>query len=175
MIVESAIQSQQKATSDPSTTNVSIEPINDEETLEYEPSTALPNVKKYQAVDDVSCIVSDYPDVNVVVNFSSDAKEVKIRDSLTEKIFIMAPGEGKNPSNIMREKDFDAKGFPVKHKSGKYGVHHEGREIPLSKKEYFIARLLYYQRVFSNDSDYLFMCQQYLEHSSLEGQININV
>ena len=66
MIVESAIQSQQKATNDPSTTNVSIEPINDEETLEYEPSTALPNVKKYQAVDDVTCIVSDYPDVNVI-------------------------------------------------------------------------------------------------------------
>ena len=75
----------------------------------------------------------------------------------------------------MREEHFDAKGFPVKHISGKSGLHHEGRRIELSRKDYFIARLFHYRRVFSNDSDYLFMCQQYLERGTLEAQIDINV
>ena len=74
------------------------------ENQDDEETTALPNVKKYQAVDDVTCIVSNYPDVNVVVNTSSKPKEVKIRDSIKNGKFILAPGEGIVPSNIMREK-----------------------------------------------------------------------
>ena len=70
-------------------------------------------MKKYQAVDDVTCIVPNYPDVNMVVNTSLEAKEVKIRDSVTDKKFILAPGEGRLPSNIVREKNSDVKGFPL--------------------------------------------------------------
>ena len=120
------------------------------------------------------CIVSDYPDVNVVVNATSEPLEVGIRSSVTDQKFILAPGEGKNPSNIMREENFDEKGFPLKHKTGQYGVHHK-REVKLSRKEYFIARLFHYRRLFSNDSDYLLMCQQYLEQAALEAQVDIQV
>ena len=74
----------------------------------------------------------------------------------------------------MREKNFDVKGFPLKHKTGKYGVHHE-RDVKISRKEYFIARLFHYRRIFSNDSDYLFMRQQFLERGALEAQIDISV
>ena len=102
-------------------------------------------------MDDVTCIVPNYPDVNIVVNTSLEPKEVKIRDSINNKNFILAPGEGRIPSNIMREKNSDVKGFPLKHKSGKYGLDDEDRKINLTRREYFIARLFYYRRVFSND------------------------
>ena len=142
---------------------------------EEEESLVLPNIKKYQAVDDTTCVVSNYPDVNVVVNNTTEPKEVTIRDSISNKKFILAPGEGHIASNIMTEEDFDVKGFPLKHKTAHYGLHHPDRETKLSKKEYFLARLFHYRRIFSNDSDYLFMCQQYLERGALEAQIDISV
>ena len=95
----------------------------EQEIHEDETTTALSNVRKYQAADDVTCIVSNYPDVNVVMNSDSSTKEVKIRDAVTDLKFVLAPGEGRLPSNIMRMKHFDAKGFPTKHKSGNYGLH----------------------------------------------------
>ena len=87
------------------------------EIQDEEENLVLPNVRKYQAIDDTTCIVPNYPDVNVVVNSSSTAKEINVRDSITNKKVILAPGEGCVPSNIMRKHDFDVKGFPLKHKT----------------------------------------------------------
>ena len=145
------------------------------EIQDEEENLVLPNVRKYQAIDDTTCIVPNYPDVNVVVNSSSTAKEINVRDSITNKKVILAPGEGCVPSNIMREHDFDVKGFPLKHKTAKYGLHHPDRPTTITNKEYFLARLFHYRRIFSNDSDYLFMCQQFLERGALESHIDISV
>ena len=97
-----------------------------------------------------------------------------LKDSATGKSAILAPGEDIIPSNIMRESAFDAKSFPMKHPSGDFALNFE-RPIRLTKKQFFRLRLLHYTGIYSNDSDYLFMCQQYLERGALEGAIDIHV
>ena len=82
--------------------------------------------------------------------------------------------EGKIPSNIMREIDFDVKACPLKHPSGDFGVHFK-RLIKLSYKKYFRARLFHHSGLFANDNDYLFMSQQYVERADLENNIDISV
>ena len=145
-----------------------------DEINEEDEGTALPTVKEYQAQDDVSCIQANNPEVNVVFNTSSQPKKVPIKESVTGQTVILAPGEGKNPSAIMRELDFDAKAFPLKHPSGKFGLDFK-RIVKLYKQQYFRARLFHYSGIFSKDNDYLFMCQQFCERASLEAQINISV
>ena len=135
---------------------------------------ALPSVRKFQALEDVSVIGLKHPEANVIFNTSARPKEVQIKDSVTNKTIILAPGEGKIPSIIIRSYDFDVKSFPLKHPSGKYGLFHK-RTIKLSQKQYFRSRLFHYSGIFARDNDYLFMCQQYLERAALEGQIDISV
>lgn len=63
----------------------------------------LLSVRKFQALEDVSCIQLNHPEVNIVINDSDIPKEVKIKDSVTGKSITLAPGKGIIPSNIMRE------------------------------------------------------------------------
>ena len=140
---------------------------------EEDESNTLPTIKKYQAQDDISCIEMKNPQVNIVINNTKKAKTVPIKDSVRNKNVVLAPGEGKIPSAIMRTIDFDVKAFPLKHPSGNYGLDYE-RTVRLYKQQYFRARLFHYSGVYANDNDYLFMCQQYIERASLEAQINIS-
>ena len=55
-----------------------------------------------------------------------------------------------------------------------YGLNFE-RDVRLSKQKYVLARLFHHSGKFANNSDYLFMCQQYLERGALEAQIDLNV
>ena len=86
-----------------------IEEIDENEDLADE-EPGLKNVKTYQAINDVSCVVNNHPEVNIIVNNSDVPKKVNVKDSLTGKNVILAPGEGQIPSNIMRTKDYDTKG-----------------------------------------------------------------
>ena len=76
---------------------------------------ALPSVKKFQALEDVSVIGKKHPEADIVVNTSTKPKSFLIKDSVKGDNKILAPGEGQTPSNIMREYDFDVKSFPLKH------------------------------------------------------------
>ena len=86
----------------------------------------------------------------------------------------IAPGEGKVPSNILREDHFDVKAFPKHHPDGQYGLHHQPRKSKLSPQVYFNQRLLNADERFSKDPCYLFMASYYVERLSLERQINIS-
>ena len=143
----------------------------DDETDEDDGRT-LPTIRNYQAQDDISCIEVNNPEITVVLNTTKKPKQISVKDSITGKPVILAPGEGKIPTNIMRETDFDIKAFPLKHPTGRYGLDFN-RAIRLSKKEYFRARLFHYSGIFANDNDYLFMSQQFMERAQLEGQIDI--
>ena len=128
---------------------MSNETIEEEQSLENQEDLgnideieALPAVTKFQAQEDVSCIQANHPEANIVINNSDSPIEVFIKDSATGKKTILAPAEGQTPTNIMRETDFDVKAVPLKHPSGKYGVHHR-RLIKLSYKKYFKARLFH--------------------------------
>ena len=135
-------------------------------------SNGTSNITKYQIINDTSCIVLNHPEVNIIVNDSDVPKKVKIKDSIAGKDVILAPGEGVLPSNIMRESNFDEKGFPCLHPSGKYGLHFN-RKYEITKQMYFQTRLCHYTGLFANNNDYVFMCQQYVERSQLESNIDI--
>ena len=67
---------------------------------------------------------------------------------------------------------FFKQGWPTLHPSAKYGMHFE-RKKKMTKQQYVKARLLHYTGIFSNNSDYLFMSQQYVERGAIEGRIDI--
>ena len=72
-----------------------IENQSDEEN--HDEIEAIPVVKKFQAQDDVSCIQMNHPEVNIMVNSSDVPMAFLIKDSVTGKKVILAPGEGKIP------------------------------------------------------------------------------
>lgn len=104
------------------------------ENSDEEFETRLNTVKKFQSNQNSStCLVPEDLDYKVVVNKSSAA--------ITKQGIAIAPGEGKIPSNLMREDFFDVKAFPRHHPSGKFGLDHS-RMYKLTPKHYFEQRLL---------------------------------
>ena len=81
-------------------------------------------------------------------------------------------GEGKVPTNYMRDEHFDVKAFPCMHPTGRFGLHHK-RSMKLSPVYYFNQRLLNKDQRFAKNIPYIFMAQQYLERHTLESQINV--
>ena len=49
----------------------------------------------------------------------------------------------------------------------------EEREVKLSKTDYYSTRFLNHNKIFSKNSDYLFVAQQFLERHLLESNINV--
>ena len=92
--------------------NLEAREVSEDEKNKDDEINAFPSIKKFQALEDVSIIGMKHPDANVVFNTSAIPKEVPIKDSAINKTIILAPGEGKIPSNIMRSYDFDVKSFP---------------------------------------------------------------
>ena len=105
----------------------------------------------------------------VVIN--NESKQVVKKRG--EENLVFAPGEGKIPTNIMREKNMDVKACPRHHPSGLYGLHHI-RDIKLSPLMYFNQRLLNHDERFSKDPFYVFLSATFLERLSLEKQIDIS-
>ena len=151
-----------------------VENPDESEEEDLEESLVLPTVKKYQAQDDHSCITTAHPEVNIVVNTSESPIAALVKDSVTGQYVILAPREGKIPTNIMRELNFDVKAFLILHPSGKFGVDYQ-RAVELSRQQYFRARIFHYIGIFANNNDYLFMSQQFIERAQLEAQIDISV
>ena len=86
--------------------------------------------------------------------------------------FFPILGEGKVPTNYMRDEHFDVKAFPCMHPTGRFGLHHK-RSMKLSPVYYFNQRLLNKDQRFAKNIPYIFMAQQYLERHTLESQINV--
>ena len=96
----------------------------------------------------------------------------KQKSSSRETISI-APGEGKYPSNLMRNNDWDINAFPHLFPSGKFGMF-DKRTKSLSPQQYLIQRLLNVDSRFRDCKPYLFSSLYYLERHQLEKQINIS-
>jgi hypothetical protein len=95
------------------------------------------------------------------------------KSSKKEKSIEIAPGEGKIPSNMMRDENFDVKAFPKYHPSGKFGLHYK-RNHKLSAQMYFNQRLLNKDDRFSRDPCYVFMASYFIERQGIERQIDIS-
>ena len=130
----------------------------------------LKAVKKYQSKQDSNTFLVPKNLASEVV-LNNTAKVMKKQKG--EKIFQIAPGEGKIPNPLMREEHFDVRAFPKHHPSGKFGLHHP-RNRKLSAKKYFEQRLLNEDERFSKDPCYVFTAAYFLERQSIENQINIS-
>lgn len=132
----------------------------------------LPNVKAYQSKqDEFTCLMPTDLSDKLEVN-SSDSVKTKERGEGRADIKI-APGEGKVPSNIMREINFDVKAFVRHHPSGKFGLNYD-RKCRLSPKVYFNQRLLNADERFCKDPCYVFMASYYCERHSIEQKIDVS-
>ena len=132
----------------------------------------LQAVKDYQADHDShTCLMPIDLDAQVVVNEGKTAITRSRNDN--GKGISIAPGEGKIPTNFLREENIDVKGFPRHFPSGINGIDHI-REIRLTKQMYFNQRLLNKNERFSTDPYYVFMATSYIERLQLERQIDIS-
>ena len=119
-------------------------------------------VKKWQFNYNKSlCLSNKYPEI------SSDCNN-------DIPIITVAPGEGKTPSNIMTEKDWDIKAFPHIHnpdgKNGKDQV----REVRITDQYYFIQRICNEDSRFAKSPAYMYAAIAFLEKKQLQRNINIS-
>ena len=127
--------------------------------------------RKYQAnTDSRSCLMPQHLETDIVVNSSKSVKKVKTSDGQS---ITIAPGEGKIPSNFLRQEHFDVMSFVRHHPTGRFGLHHP-RSTKLTPSVYFNQRLLNQDERFSKDPFYIFMCAFYVERLGLEKQISIS-
>ena len=110
------------------------------------------------------------PTSNIVVN--NTEKTIKKKIKKNAPVIEIAPGEGKIPTNWLREKDNDIDSFPELHPEGKFGLDHD-RSQKLTKNKYFGQRIMNEEPMYSENADYLFMAQQSVERSAIEREINM--
>lgn len=148
------------------------EELDSDDTDSEDEETTNNPARKFQANKDCrSCLLPQNLETEIVVN--SGKTDMKITPSSNEKSITIAPGEGKIPSNFLRQDDFDVKSFVRHHPTGRFGLHHP-RDIKLSPLMYFNQRLLNQDERFSRDPFYVFMCAAYVERLGLEKQISIS-
>ena len=97
--------------------------------------------------------------------------EIEIEDKPKE--IQVVPGEGKRPSDLLKEYDWDIKAFPHLHNpDGSNGKDAE-RSTKLTDQNYFIQRILNYDQRFAKTPTYKYAAVAYLEKKQLQGNINL--
>ena len=119
-----------------------------------------------------SVMTDKFPESSVVINQSDKVIEAK-RGHDSKQGLSLAPGEGKVPTNLMRDEFWDTEGFPYLHPSGRFGLHYK-RKHKITAQDYFKQRLMNIDKKWSNDKTYLFSALYYVERMQLERQINVS-
>ena len=88
-------------------------------------------------------------------NFPELDCKADAEDNPANKTTVVAPGQGKVPTNIQNEKDWDTRGFPCLHPDGQNGLD-SVRKVPLTKQQYFEQRILNEDLRFANCPEYVF-------------------
>ena len=103
--------------------------------------------------------------------FSDNYPEISYKEDNGERISI-APGEGKTPSNILQEKDWDLKSFPCLLPDGNNSLH-SGRDVKLKEQDYFTQRIMNKDNRFATNPAYVFAAVAYIEKKQIEGRKGI--
>ena len=88
-------------------------------------------------------------------------------------MYNYAPGEHQCATNWIREKNHDEVAFPELFTDGKGGVNYE-RAIKLTKGDFYSSKFNNHNKMYSKNSDYLFVAQQHLERHLLESNVGIS-
>jgi len=84
----------------------------------------------------------------------------------------IAPGEGKNPLNVLTDEFCEEKEFLYLLPSGRFGFFHKRKQV-LSPAKYFNQRLLNYTQRFASCPDYIFFAHFFAQKHALNSSINI--
>ena len=110
-------------------------------------------------------------------NFSSDEVTALIdeypENSTTNEKLSFAPGEGKVPTNIIQEKNWEPKTFPGLFPDGKNSLDTE-RKTKLSAQSYFGQRIMNFDNRFALNAQYLFAATSFIEQLQIQRNINIS-
>ena len=117
-------------------------------------------VRKYQFTYNKSlCMANKYPEISA----PDPTKDIEI-----------APGEGKRPNDIMREKDWDIKAFPHLHNPDGTNGKDEDRKTRLTDQSYFIQRIVNKDKRFARSPAYIYAAVAYIEKKQLQRNIHIS-
>ena len=125
-----------------------------------------------------TCLVDQDPRSEVIMNISDKPITKKKRPIMKktnrkEQVYTIQPGEAKTTNNWLRDNDdFDIEAFPWLFSDGKYGLNYK-REKPLTPVKYFASKVMNKNPQFSQDADFVFVAQQFVERYLLEGQIDV--
>ena len=125
--------------------------------------------EEYQRKDPVKKWQFEY---NRSTCFSDDYPEISYKEDSGDRVSV-APGEGKHPSKILQERDWDLKSFPCLLSDGKNSLHSD-REVKLSEQDYFIQRIMNKDLRFACNPAYVFAAVAYIEKKQIEGRRGIS-
>ena len=122
-------------------------------------------VRRFQFDHNLStCLTNKFPEMLV----NDDGEEIQEAED-----FTIAPGEGKVPTNILADNDWDIKAWPSLHPDGKFGLNHK-RKLKLSDQKYFVQRIRNKDRRFEENPGYVFAAASYVEKKRLQDNANIS-
>ena len=128
-----------------------------EDENEEEDNASKHFAKKWQFQYNSSTYFSnDFPELDVHEEKNQDGTDEK------DKAYSVAPGEGKKPTNILNEHDWDVKSFPGLHPDGNMGLSEE-RDIKVTDQMYFAQRIQNFDKRFANTAAYVFAAFAYIE------------
>ena len=120
-----------------------------------------------------TCLYPKEPASNIIVNYSKKKKRVK-KKRKGGKVYDYAPGQEFVPTNWIREKNHDEIAFPELYTDGKGGVHDETRQVKISRPDFYSQKFLNHNKMYAQNSEYLFVSQQHLERHLLENNISVS-
>ena len=133
------------------------ESLVDKEEEEYEKKDSI---KKWQfKYNHSTCFFHNYPEINY-------------KEDNTSNLSI-APGEGKLPTNLLEEKDWDLKTFPGLHPDGENSLN-SNRDKKLSEQDYFIQRILNKDTRFAKNPAYVFAASAYVEKKQIQRNTGVS-
>ena len=87
-----------------------------------------------------TCLVPEEPEANMIVNTTKSMMRKKLRHD-SEEVHDIAPGEGRIPTNFMRQKNFIIKAFPEIFYDGQFGLDAK-RLKKITPSKFFAQRLM---------------------------------
>ena len=97
----------------------------------------------------------------------------KFPESDSGSALDFAPAEGKIPTNILRDDDWDINSFPNLHPTGQNKMFQE-RKIKLTPQQYLSQRLKNMDNRFAQCTPYVFAAAAYLEEKQMERNIGVS-
>ena len=132
-------------------------------------NTVEAELEEYLTKDPVAKFQFEY---NRNTCFGNDVPEINVQEHINEPLSI-APGEGKIPTNLLMDDDWDMKAHPCLDPTGENNLNKE-REVRLSALQFFEQRLLNVNKRFANTASFVFAAVQYIENKQLTNNINIS-